>query len=394
MRSFHEQQDFKALLLADADIATVLPAAEIEKAFDLKEQLRNVDAVFARVFGTRRSVEGRNDDESARLCDVEAIGVRSAGPRRRRRARHARLPGRKDVRQGKFFEVELEAADRGDAEARVTEMADKLLANPVIESYRVEVSEPGLTRAAEQGTRMKFSVVVFPGSNSDYDAFYAASAVLGEQAALVWHKDTDLNGADAVILPGGFAHGDYLRTGAIARFSPIMGAVKAFADRGGPVLGICNGFQVLLEAGLLPGAMVRNGGIKFVSRMVPVRVEQTDTPFTRACAARQVLHLPIAHGEGNYYAAARRPRRRSRPIARSSSATPTPPARSAPAPIRTDRSTASPASATPAQRRRPDAASRARLRAALGSADGRVVLQSVVKAYADGVIAGRPALIR
>ena len=149
---------------------------------------------------------------------------------------------------------------------------------------------------------MKFSVVVFPGSNSDYDAFYATSRVLGEDAALVWHKDTDLQGADVVILPGGFAHGDYLRTGAIARFSPIMGAVKAFADRGGPVLGICNGFQVLLEAGLLPGAMVRNDRIKFVSRLVPVRVEQTDTPFTVACASKQVLNLPIAHGEGNYYA--------------------------------------------------------------------------------------------
>jgi phosphoribosylformylglycinamidine synthase I len=149
---------------------------------------------------------------------------------------------------------------------------------------------------------MKFSVVVFPGSNSDYDAFYAASHVLGENAALVWHKDTDLKGADAVILPGGFAHGDYLRTGAIARFSPIMSAVKAFADRGGPVLGICNGFQVLLEAGLLPGAMVRNDRIKFVSQVVPVRVEQTDTPFTVGCGPKQVLDLPIAHGEGNYYA--------------------------------------------------------------------------------------------
>jgi len=149
---------------------------------------------------------------------------------------------------------------------------------------------------------LKFAVVVFPGSNSDYDAFYAASAVVGEDAALVWHKDTDLQGADVVILPGGFAHGDYLRTGAIARFSPIMAAVKAFADRGGPVLGICNGFQVLLEAGLLPGAMVRNDRIKFVSRLVPVRVEQTDTPFTAACASKQVLHMPVAHGEGNYYA--------------------------------------------------------------------------------------------
>jgi phosphoribosylformylglycinamidine synthase len=151
---------------------------------------------------------------------------------------------------------------------------------------------------------MKFSVVVFPGSNSDYDAFYAASRVLGEQAELIWHKDSDLKGADAVILPGGFAHGDYLRTGAIARFSPIMAAVTAFAERGGPVLGICNGFQVLLEAGLLPGAMVRNDRIKFVSQLVPVRVEQTDTPFTAACAARQVLRMPIAHGEGNYYAPA------------------------------------------------------------------------------------------
>ena len=149
---------------------------------------------------------------------------------------------------------------------------------------------------------MKFAVVVFPGSNSDYVAFYAASSVLGEDAALVWHKDTDLQGADVVILPGGFAHGDYLRTGAIARFSPIMASVKSFADRGGAVLGICNGFQVLLEAGMLPGAMVRNDRIKFVSRLVPVRVEQTDTPFTVACASKQVLHMPVAHGEGNYYA--------------------------------------------------------------------------------------------
>ncbi len=149
---------------------------------------------------------------------------------------------------------------------------------------------------------MKFAVIVFPGSNSDYDAFHAASAVVGEQASLVWHKDSSLGGADAVILPGGFAHGDYLRTGAIARFSPIMAAVSAFAERGGPVLGICNGFQILLEAGLLPGAMVRNRAIKFISRLVPVRVEQTDTPFTEACRAGQVLHLPIAHGEGNYFA--------------------------------------------------------------------------------------------
>jgi len=149
---------------------------------------------------------------------------------------------------------------------------------------------------------VKFAVVVFPGSNSDVDAYYAASRVVGAEASLVWHKDTDLGGADVVILPGGFAHGDYLRTGAIARFSPIMAAVRSFAERGGPVLGICNGFQVLLEAGLLPGAMVRNRDIKFISTHVRVRVEQTDTPFSAACAAGQVLRLPVAHGEGNYFA--------------------------------------------------------------------------------------------
>jgi phosphoribosylformylglycinamidine synthase len=148
---------------------------------------------------------------------------------------------------------------------------------------------------------MKFAVIVFPGSNSDRDAWHAAGEVLGEQAELVWHKDTDLASADAVILPGGFAHGDYLRTGAIARFSPIMAAVSRFAERGGPVLGICNGFQILLEAGLLPGAMVRNDSVRFVSRHVEVRVEQTDTPFTAACRPGQVLRLPVAHGEGNYF---------------------------------------------------------------------------------------------
>ncbi len=149
---------------------------------------------------------------------------------------------------------------------------------------------------------MKFAVIVFPGSNSDRDAWHATSHVLGEEAALVWHKDTDLAGADAVILPGGFAHGDYLRTGAIARFSPIMTAVSRFAERGGPVLGICNGFQILLEAKLLPGAMVRNRGVQFISQHVSVRVEQTDTPFTLACRSGQVLRLPVAHGEGNYFA--------------------------------------------------------------------------------------------
>jgi phosphoribosylformylglycinamidine synthase len=149
---------------------------------------------------------------------------------------------------------------------------------------------------------MKFAVVVFPGSNCDEDAYHAAHDVLGQDAEYIWHKDADLKGADVVILPGGFAHGDYLRTGAMARFSPIMREVQAFADRGGPVLGICNGFQVLLEAGLLPGAMLRNRGLKFRCEQVHVRVEQTDTPFTSACRRGQVLQLPIAHGEGNYFA--------------------------------------------------------------------------------------------
>jgi phosphoribosylformylglycinamidine synthase subunit PurQ / glutaminase len=149
---------------------------------------------------------------------------------------------------------------------------------------------------------MKFAVVVFPGSNCDHDAHYAAKHVLGQEAEFVWHKDTSLGGADAVILPGGFAHGDYLRTGAIARFSPVMAEVKKFAAAGGPVLGICNGFQVLLEAGLLPGAMLRNRGVKFQCEHVHVKVEQTDTPFTLASAPGRVLRIPIAHGEGNYYA--------------------------------------------------------------------------------------------
>ncbi len=149
---------------------------------------------------------------------------------------------------------------------------------------------------------MKFAVVVFPGSNCDHDAYHAARHVLGQDAVFVWHKETSLQGADAVILPGGFSHGDYLRTGAIARFSPVMNTVTAFARGGGPVLGICNGFQILLEAGLLPGAMLRNKDLKFHCEHVHLRVEQTDTPFTLRAAAGQTLRIPIAHGEGNYFA--------------------------------------------------------------------------------------------
>ena len=149
---------------------------------------------------------------------------------------------------------------------------------------------------------MKFAVVVFPGSNCDHDAYHAARHVLGQEAEFVWHKETSLKGADVVILPGGFSHGDYLRTGAIARFSPVMATVADFARHGGPVLGICNGFQILLEAGLLPGAMLRNRDLKFHCEHVRVRVEQSDTPFTSRALAGQILRIPIAHGEGNYYA--------------------------------------------------------------------------------------------
>jgi phosphoribosylformylglycinamidine synthase I len=150
---------------------------------------------------------------------------------------------------------------------------------------------------------MRFGIVVFPGSNCDEDAFHTAKEVFGQDAEYLWHKDADLKGADVLILPGGFAHGDYLRTGAMARFSPIMGPVRAFAERGGPVLGICNGFQILLEAGLLPGAMLRNKGLKYRCEHVHLRVEQTDTPFTAAAKKGQILTIPIGHGEGNYYAA-------------------------------------------------------------------------------------------
>ena len=149
---------------------------------------------------------------------------------------------------------------------------------------------------------MKFAVIVFPGSNGDHDSYYAAKHVLGAEAEYVWHKESSLNDADVVILPGGFAHGDYLRTGAIARFSPIMNEVKRFAATGGPVIGFCNGLQVLLEAGLLPGAMLRNQSLRFQCEHVHVKVEQTDTPFTVDCRPGQVLRIPIAHGEGNYYA--------------------------------------------------------------------------------------------
>jgi phosphoribosylformylglycinamidine synthase len=148
---------------------------------------------------------------------------------------------------------------------------------------------------------MKIGVVVFPGSNCDHDSEHAFRNVCRQDVRLVWHKDSDLSGLDLVVLPGGFSYGDYLRTGAIARFSPVMRAVTEYAGQGGPVIGICNGFQILQEAGLLPGAMLRNRGVKFLSQPVHIRVEQTDTIATTGLERGEVLTMPIAHGDGNFY---------------------------------------------------------------------------------------------
>jgi phosphoribosylformylglycinamidine synthase len=149
---------------------------------------------------------------------------------------------------------------------------------------------------------MKFGVVMFPGSNCDHDTFYVLRDVIGRDTVFLWHKDHDLQGVDVVVLPGGFSYGDYLRSGAIARFSPLMQEVKAFARSGGHVLGICNGFQILLELGLLPGAMLRNKDLKFLCQFVHVRIENDRTDFTRAGKKGQILRIPIAHFDGNYYA--------------------------------------------------------------------------------------------
>lgn len=148
---------------------------------------------------------------------------------------------------------------------------------------------------------MKFGVVQFPGSNCDDDAYHAVGSVIGEPVDFIWHQSENLSGYDAILFPGGFSYGDYLRTGAIARFSPVMRSLERFAKSGGLVLGVCNGFQILLEAGLLPGAMLRNQGLRFLCRQVHIRVENTDTPFTCAARPGQVLKVPIAHMEGNYF---------------------------------------------------------------------------------------------
>ncbi len=149
---------------------------------------------------------------------------------------------------------------------------------------------------------MKFGVIVFPGSNCDHDAYHVLSKVVHQPVEFIWHESSDVSSLDAMIVPGGFSYGDYLRTGALARFSPVMKAVERFARSGGLVLGICNGFQILVECGMLPGALMANRGLRFICRFVHVRVENTATPFTRACALGQVLKMPIAHMGGSYFA--------------------------------------------------------------------------------------------
>lgn len=148
----------------------------------------------------------------------------------------------------------------------------------------------------------KFGVVVFPGSNCDHDAYYALKRVLNYEVEFLWHKDKDLKNSDVIVLPGGFSYGDYLRTGSIARFSPVMEKVISFAENGGLVIGICNGFQILLEAGLLPGVMVKNNSLKFICKDVYLSVVNTDTPFSNNLINNRVVKIPVAHGEGNYFA--------------------------------------------------------------------------------------------
>jgi phosphoribosylformylglycinamidine synthase I len=148
---------------------------------------------------------------------------------------------------------------------------------------------------------MKFGVLVFPGSNCDHDTYHVIAEVAKQPVTFLWHDSEDLGGVDAVLVPGGFAYGDYLRTGAIARFSPVMQSVKRFAEGGGLVLGICNGFQILTEAGLLPGALMRNAGLKYICKQVHLRVETTNSPFTNQLSKGEVLQMPIGHMEGNYF---------------------------------------------------------------------------------------------
>nr|XP_061797920.1 phosphoribosylformylglycinamidine synthase subunit PurQ-like [Nerophis lumbriciformis] len=188
--------------------------------------------------------------------------------------------GVRAVRAGKSFEIELAAADAASAEDGLRQMCEKLLANTVVEDYSIEL--------------------VDEGSNCDHDVYHVLKHVLGQETTFLWHGDANLAGCELVVLPGGFAYGDYLRAGAMAAVSPVMSAVREHAAAGGLVLGICNGFQVLLETGLLPGAMRQNQSLRFLCQDVYLRVERNDLPFTQALSKGQVLRIPIAHAEGNY----------------------------------------------------------------------------------------------
>ena len=165
-----------------------------------------------------------------------------------------------------------------------------------------ETAHPVLSGKSSSGRKPKFGVVVFPGSNCDYDAYYVLRKIFDYDVNFLWHKETDLKNSDVVILPGGFSYGDYLRTGAIARFSPIMNSVMNFAEKGGFVMGICNGFQILLEAQMLPGVLLRNNSLQFVCKDVYLSIENHDSPFTKGIESDKVLKIPVAHGEGNYFA--------------------------------------------------------------------------------------------
>src|SRR5262245_36849878 len=230
-----------------------------------------------------------------------------------------------------------------------------------------------------------FAIVVFPGSNCDHDTYHAVKHVLGEEARFVWHKETSLSDADVVVLPGGFSHGDYLRTGAIARFSPIMTAVTRFAASGGPVLGICNGFQILLECGLLPGAMLRNRDLKFHCEFVGLRVERTDTPVSGRGQAGEMLRLPIVHGTGHDSAPPASHAMRAahgRVVFRYANAFGETTNQANPnGSVHTIAGICNAARNVVGLMPHPERA----CEAAIGSADGRVVLQSVVKAFSERI---------
>ena len=217
------------------------------------------------------------------------------------------LHGVETVRQGKIFDIELAATDRTEAEGLLREACEKLLAKSSRrgfsggDSLRMRAYLQRLRRRREN-RRMKAAIILFPGSNREGDAFRALAAT-GCNPTLVWHRERDLpEGVDLVVLPGGFSYGDYLRCGAIAAREPIMDAVRAHAARGGLVLGICNGFQILVESGLLPGVLMRNANLRFICRMQHLRVERNDTPFTARYEPDQVIKVAIAHGEGNFVA--------------------------------------------------------------------------------------------